>query len=161
VESELNKGTTFRVVLPVAVSVDAPPAGHPEHAGKVAQRVTRARILVIDDEVAIGRVVVSALSGEHDVVVVNRAADALARFQAGERFDLVLCDVLMPVISGPEVYATIEQRWPDILPHLVFMTGGAFTPATAEFIGKALTPILPKPFLLSDLAKLIEDKVKH
>ncbi|MEP6651770.1 MAG: response regulator [Myxococcales bacterium] len=158
VESDLNKGTTFRVVLPVAVNATAP-VTDPEQYGKVARPVKRARVLVIDDEVAIGRVVVSALSAEHDVVVLNRATDAFVRFQAGERFDLVLCDVLMPVVSGPEVYATIKERWPDILPNLVFMTGGAFTPATAEFIGKAMTPILPKPFQLSELAKLIEERV--
>ncbi|MEO8212640.1 MAG: response regulator [Myxococcales bacterium] len=158
VDSDVDKGTTFRVVLPVAVTGPAH-VTDPEPFGRVARRVKRARVLVIDDEVAIGRVVVSALSAEHNVVVVNRATDAFLRFQAGERFDLVLCDVLMPVVSGPEVYATIKERWPDILPNLVFMTGGAFTPATAEFIGKAMTPLLPKPFRISDLAKLIEERV--
>ena len=81
------------------------------------------------------------------------------RCWVGGGFGLVLCDVLRPVVSGPEVDATINERWPDILPNLVFMTGGAFTPATAEFIGKAMTPLLPKPFQISDLAKLIEERV--
>jgi signal transduction histidine kinase len=158
VDSELDRGTVFRVFLPSGrISASTLPATKPP--AEVPRPVARGRVLVIDDEVAIGRGVRAALAGDHDVVVVHRAADAFARFAEGERFDVVFCDVVMPVISGPEVYATIRERWPDILPHLVFMTGGAFTPATADFIGQGLTPMLPKPFRLDDLNKLIRERV--
>jgi CheY-like chemotaxis protein len=145
--------------LPCGGSSPLPPASGAGEPVDLAASPARGRVLVIDDEEAIGRVVSSALSLEHDVTMVQRASDAFVRFVTGERFDLVLCDVLMPVVSGPEVYATIAERWPDVLPSLVFMTGGAFTPSTSEFIARSLTPVLPKPFHLSELMALIQARV--
>jgi CheY-like chemotaxis protein len=118
------------------------------------------RLLVIDDEEPIGRVVGRAFADRHEVTVVQHARDAFARFEAGERFDLVLCDLLMPSVSGPDVYAMVVEKWPDILPSLVFMTGGAFTPSTAEFAAKGLTPLLQKPFRIADVQALLEARLR-
>jgi signal transduction histidine kinase len=151
-------GTSCRIVLPLAAPVIRP---SPVEPAVRAPSVKRAgRLLVIDDEESIGRVVGRAFADRHDVTVVQRARDAFARFEAGERFDLVLCDLLMPSVSGPEVYAMVVERWPDILPSLVFMTGGAFTPSTAEFAAKGLTPLLQKPFRIADVQALLDARLR-
>jgi signal transduction histidine kinase len=168
--SEPGRGTVCRIILPCAGSAVARPrtrvaaravAAEPTIAGEPATPVAPAggRVMVIDDEEAIGRVVARAFSKRHQVTVVQRAVDAFARFAAGDRYDLVLCDLLMPSVSGPEVHATIAARWPELLPSLVFMTGGAFTPATAEFVGRALTPLLHKPFRAADVAALLDQRL--
>lgn len=93
----------------------------------------RARILVIDDEEMIVRIVARAL-GRHEVVCETNPRAALARIAAGEQFDLVLCDMKMPGLSGMDVHAEIAATMPSLLGRLVFLTGGAFTPAAATFL---------------------------
>jgi len=78
-----------------------------------------ARILVIDDDEIIGRVIARAL-GRHDVVCETDPRTALARIASGEWFDLVLCDMRMPGLSGMQVHAEIAATMPSVLDRLVF-----------------------------------------
>jgi len=157
IESEVGKGTAFRVFLPaIAPAADAVappmPSGH-------ASPAVRGRVLVIDDEPAIGAAIRAALREEHEVVVAHRAIDALGRLREGETFDLVLCDLVMPEIGGPEVYATIAERWPKLTARMVFMTGGAFTAATGDFIERVRPHVFPKPFRLDELRALVRRRL--
>ena len=157
IESQPGQGTVFRVFLPVGPpAVDAAPSGR---APAPAPSTPGGRVLVIDDEPAIGGAIRAALRAEHEVVVVQSANDAFARLADGDHFDLVLCDLMMPDIGGPEVYATIAARWPDLLGRMIFMTGGAFTAATGDFIERAVVPIIPKPFRLDELRKLVRERI--
>jgi signal transduction histidine kinase len=158
VESELGAGTVFRVFLPVEGST-APRRSTALPVSAAPSR--RGQVLVIDDEPFIGRVIRGALKSEHDVVTVQRASEALERLEQGETFDLVLCDVVMPDLSGPEFYAKIAARWPQLAARLVFMTGGAFTPMTVEFMKNVPTAVLSKPFALDDLRRLVREAVRE
>ena len=147
-------GTSCRIVLPLAAPVIGPSPVEPAARGPSMKRA--GRLLVIDDEESIGRVIGRAFADRHEVTVVQRARDAFARFEAGERFDLVLCDLLMPYVSGPDVYATVVERWPDIVPTLVFMTGGAFTATAADFLSLVRVPCIDKPFDVATLRAAVE-----
>ena len=163
IESDVGRGTLFRVFLPLAPADEllsdgesqATPAPEPKAAPE------QARILVIDDEPLMGRVIRAALAGTYDVVVVSRATEAFERLAADPSFDLILCDVVMPDVGGPEVYATVCERWPRLAKRLVFMTGGAFTPATKEFVARRQTPLLAKPFHVDELTSLVRDCLKR
>jgi signal transduction histidine kinase len=152
VESEVGRGSVFRVALPIARATmpETLPAGglQPERA------LARARILVIDDFPAFGRTISRALS-EHDVRVVGRAEDAFALLAADERFDVVLCDLLMPETGGPAVFERMKAEWPQLAPNLIFMTGGAFTPESRAFLEQSPQPILTKPFSPDELRAAI------
>jgi two-component system, NtrC family, sensor kinase len=161
--SEQSKGTIFRVHLPVgavggrtadaADGTDSP--GHSvANAGE-----SRGRVLVIDDELLIGRAIQNAVKDQHDVVVVDRASEAISRMERGELFDVILCDVVMPDLSGPEFYATLEARWPELIPRLVFMTGGAFTPETSSFLEHLESRVLSKPFKIESLKRLVRERM--
>jgi CheY-like chemotaxis protein len=156
VESVIGRGTVFRVFLPAC---GAPTPLHAPVALPSQTASRRQRILVIDDEPLIGRVIRTALSGEHEVSVVQRAADALDLLELDQTFDLVLCDVVMPDLSGPEFYATMVKRWPHLTSRVVFMTGGAFTPGTLDFMARVPTRILSKPFTVDRLRGLVRDFV--
>ena len=162
VESALDKGTVFRVFLPVGAAVEVLP-----HSGIVGTNpAARGRVLVIDDEPAIGTIIERALKKDHDVLVFQRASEAVKRLERGETFDLVLCDVVMPDMNGSEFYTTLAQRWPQLLPRTVFMTGGAFTPATVEFVDRVSPSVLSKPFSIETLRELVwqhlrRDAVQH
>ena len=65
----------------------------------------RGRILVVDDDVKLGSAMRRALIQEHDVLTETNAAEALKRLVGGEQFDLVMCDLMMPHMSGMDFYA--------------------------------------------------------
>jgi CheY-like chemotaxis protein len=142
------------VVLPASPDVGSVPgATAPPPAAR-----ERARILVVDDEPLVGRAVSSALSAGHDVAVTTSAVEALGRLEAGERFDLVLCDLMMPGMTGMELEARIARGAPDMVDRLVFMTGGAYTSAAQAFLD-AGRPYLDKPVDPAALRALVGDRL--
>ena len=91
-----------------------------------------ARILVIDDEPVMQRLVARALP-EDDVVVRGDARDALAMLVRGEKFDLILTDLNMPGMGGREFHQAVAVMQPATAALIVFMTGGAVAESDEEF----------------------------
>jgi signal transduction histidine kinase len=149
VDTEVGRGSVFRVVLPVAAQL---PDGHSDAMAAQAATATppRGRILVIDDVAAIGQTIARALPG-HDVTVVSHASDAFARLAANETFDVIMCDLLMPELGGRDVLERLQADWPHLAASVVFMTGGAFTPESREFLRRLPHRVLMKPFSLDEL----------
>ncbi len=158
VESDVDRGSVFRVELPVAppTTREAVREQHPQAEPKIA----RARILVIDDMPALGRSLARLLK-EHEVTVVERAKDAFARLAANETFDVVLCDLMMPESSGREVFERLRAEWPALASRVIFMTGGAFTPESREFLAQSPQPTLTKPFSLDELRAVLGELMKE
>jgi PAS domain S-box-containing protein len=148
VERGTTRGTTFRVDLAACAPAAAPPCA-------VAPAVVRrAKLAVIDDEPMIGRALQRVLSEEHDVVVFERARDAIGWFERDEPCDVVICDLMMPEVTGMEVDAWLRTHRPALAARIIFMTGGAFTPATIEFLHQPGRRCLEKPI---DLARLEQE----
>ena len=143
VETELGKGTTFRVTLPLATPNGAPRAAPAAPASELDRR---ARILVVDDDAIVGNAISRALGTSHDVVVENRARKALDRITGGAAFDLIICDLMMPEMTGMEFHAALLAAAPALADRVVFMTGGAFTPSARRFLEEIANPRLEKPF---------------
>jgi signal transduction histidine kinase len=151
VESEVGKGTTFRTVLPVATSdvVDVP-------SGPTVLAVgPRGRILVVDDEPMLGTAVRRMLGAEHEVTVLPEAREALRRISGGDRFDVILCDLMMPQMTGMDLHGHIFQVAPQQAARMVFMTGGPFTSRAREFLDQVRNPRIEKPFDVSGLRALV------
>jgi len=151
VESELGKGSTFRVILPPSpqsVAEPEPPARPPED-------VPRGRILVVDDEPLVGSAVQRLLASRHEVVIETAARQALGRLERGERFDMVFCDLMMPEMSGMDLYEAMERVDPELARRTVFITGGAFTARAREFLERTASPHLDKPFDNQTLLDLV------
>jgi nitrogen-specific signal transduction histidine kinase/CheY-like chemotaxis protein len=150
VESTVGAGSVFRISLPPAAGETARVAAEPE-----APRPTfRGRVLVVDDEALVGRAVRRALA-EHDVVVETCARRALARLASDEPFGVILCDMMMPGMTGMELYAELAARRPRDAERVVFFTGGAFTPAARHFLDAVSNPRLEKPFDTNALRALV------
>ena len=127
-----------------------------KHSGD-GERAPGGRILVVDDEPLVGRLVERALSRQHQVTVLTSARDALERIVAGERFDLVLCDLMMPGMTGMDLYDRVEQLSADQAGRMVFLTGGAFTGRAQAFLSQR--PFLEKPFDLRALEALVKERI--
>lgn len=151
-ESEVGRGTTFRVYLPATErAVSSVP---PKLSGEVAP-ARSARILLIDDDEMVAHVVRRALVPEHSVLIVNSAEAALKLFRRGDRFDVVLCDLMMPQVTGMELFQNLQALDPHQAARVVFMSGGAFTPSARAFLDRVPNGRLEKPFDIAVLRQLV------
>ena len=119
-----------------------------------------ARILVIDDEEAILASLKLALR-RYDVQAESDPKAALARLESGERFDLVLCDLVMPGMSGMDMYKALQRNRRELLPRVIFMTGGAFTADLRSFLGSIRNTVLHKPFDTKTLRWLVAQQLNR
>ena len=88
----------------------------------------RLRVLIIDDEELLMRSFARILARDHDITALCSAADALQRIAMGESWDVILCDLQMPVVDGVEFFERLHRTRPELVARLAFVTGGAFTP---------------------------------
>jgi len=147
--SELGRGTTARVLLPVFVGRDCSARSEGPRAPS-APPAQRSRVLVVDDEPLVASLLERMLAPVHDVSIATNGKDALEAIFASP-FDAIVCDVMMPGMTGMDVYTTLLARDPRLAERVVFMTGGAFVPRVAEFLASIENPTLEKPFQLSAL----------
>jgi len=158
VESQLGKGTRVRVVLPAeAQQGEVLPA---RAVKPVASPSRRARLLVVDDEPLVARGMTRLLEGECSAESTSSAREALERLSKGERFDLLLCDVMMPEMSGEAFFHQLAQVAPDQRERVVFITGGAFTTEARAFL-ESLPPgrCLFKPLDAEGLRALVREQL--
>jgi PAS domain S-box-containing protein len=140
VETEVGRGSTFKISLPVGQAVS-----RPEPAVPAMDPAARWSILVVDDEPMFGVALRRLLSGKHDVRVAGSGREALVHLESGQRFDAILSDVHMPEMTGIELYETIGERWPELLPRMGFVTGGAISDAARVFLDARRDRIFEKP----------------
>jgi PAS domain S-box-containing protein len=153
VDSTPGQGSTFSVLLPAAPSLRPSPPVEP--AARLRQG-RRGRVLVIDDEALIALAIRRMLSDDHDVQTVGRAEDALAKLRAGEQYDVILCDLMMPQVTGMDLHATLSRERPDLVGRMIFMTGGAFTLRARQFLDGVPNPRIEKPFDAQLLRALVD-----
>jgi PAS domain S-box-containing protein len=156
VKSAPGRGSRFEVRLPAPeAAVERQEAAEPPVA-PVLGTGQRARILVIDDDVAVLRAYRRMLSTRHDVVLASGGTEGLDILEKDNEFDIVLCDVMMPQVDGPMVYEALRLRAPALLGRLVFCSGGAFTPRAKEFLASVQNAFLAKPIDTDALESAIE-----
>lgn len=156
VETELGKGSTFRVTLKRATP-DATPAAEPSAPSPVSRR---GRVLAIDDEVTMVNLIRRVLGAAHEVVTETRATAALDRIVSGERFDVILCDMMMPQMTGMEFYEELKRVAPDAVESVVFLTGGAFTASAISFLEQVPNQKMEKPLDAIGLRGVVARRIR-
>jgi PAS domain S-box-containing protein len=154
VDSHPGQGSVFRLTLPASPTARAgsdPPLPPPP-----ARPSRRPRLLVLDDEQKMVAGLRRMLGSDNDVLALTDAREALARITAGERFDAVLCDLMMPGMSGMEFFAELEKVAPGIAARTGFVTGGAVNERAREFLNaQRRTRTLFKPFEIEALRTFV------
>ena len=151
VRSTVGRGTTFSIYLPVAST------GSVQQSQQEAVFVVSGRgsILLVDDEPGVRRCTAEALrSYGYRVLEAEDASKALSICaQEAEQIDLLLADVVMPGMSGPELASRLLQDRPQL--KVLFMSG--YTDTAEAFPGELRdVEFIPKPFNLRELAARIQ-----
>ena len=94
------------------------------------------------------------------MLVVDTARLALDSLRRGERFDVILCDLMMPQTTGMEIYAEITHIDPAQAARLIFITGGAFTARARKFLDSVPNKCLEKPLNEQTLRAAVNDLVQ-
>lgn len=187
VTSELGRGSQFHVELPVlhegpadvtpidarrvvptsgqsSLEFDARPAATRRppklrSVDAVAPSAARRRVLVVDDEELIRGVLGAVLQERYEVETAYSGDDALAKIRANQHYDLVLCDLMMAEGSGMDVYASLANDDPDMCERIVFLTGGAHTEESSEFLEDVDPPVAFKPLAREEVLSIVEDAI--
>ncbi|MBU8896686.1 response regulator [Corallococcus sp. M34] len=163
VESELGKGSVFRVTLRAARAPgEGPVAAREDAASRVAEVAApvRGKVLVVDDEPMVSGAIRRTLAREHDVEVMVSSRQALERLRAPDAsFDVILCDLMMPELTGMELHDALEESTPQLAARMVFITGGAFTSAARTFLERVRNPRVEKPFEPEELREVVRSGV--
>jgi PAS domain S-box-containing protein len=146
-----GRGTVMEVTLPRAPH-DAARA-NPAPIPSPRPNTERLRILVVDDEPLLVNTLAKMLAPHATVVPETVPERALELALGAQEFDVVVCDVMMPGLTGIDLHERLLRDKPDLAARFVFITGGAYTPRTRDYLERAHNPRLFKPF---DVAELLD-----
>ena len=158
VESSPGRGATFRVCLPIAAESEVDLDVEDEPTEETLHPL-RPRVLVVDDEPMLLRALERRLGRECEVTCAVTGAQALDRLSEGKKWDMVLCDMVMPGMDGVAVYRWIQTHQPQLLERTVLMTGGAVTREARRFLEETQNRVLPKPLQVPELLEVLRTLV--
>lgn len=118
------------------------------------------RVLVVDDEPSLCRLLVRCLRSRYDVRAVEDGAEAIRVLCADPGYDLILCDVMMPV-GADIVFERVTSVHPDLAGRFVFLSGATFAPEARTFLDALPNLRLDKPFDINELLSLVEQLVSE
>ncbi|MEM9460759.1 MAG: response regulator [Myxococcota bacterium] len=159
-ESQPNKGTCFFVRLPIAeaISSDESQLARPSPP---LTALARRRILLVDDEPKVLEALGRCLAHHHEITLASSGHEALAVLHDNDRFDVVVCDLVMPGLDGVALIERIRAQYPTLTHRIIVLSGGAATPRTAAFVDHTDLPILNKPISADMILGAIEDTARR
>jgi two-component system NtrC family sensor kinase len=155
-------GAAFELALPVALNLqDGADNGSDSGAPGAARAASLSlrRAIVIDDETEIAVLLGEILRNagfQCEVATSGREGQAMISSRAGG-YDAVVCDLRMPDIDGPQLFAWIEANHPALAERTLFVTGDTLGPTAAKFLARCNRPVLEKPFSPADVVRLVRE----
>ena len=140
-------GTIAKVTLPT-LEADLGEEVKPE---SLSQR----RVLVVDDDPLVLRSLTRILARDFEVAAARNGREALDLVRAGGTYDAMLCDLVMPELSGIELHEVLTHDDPELAKRTVFLTGGAFTGRAQTFLESVGQPHLEKPVDLKAVREVL------
>ncbi len=154
-DSYPGRGTTFTIELPLVEAHAVAPIPDGLRAEPVAAPVERRRILVVDDEDSIQKLLTGVLEMDgHEVHLASNGREALDRLRAS-KFDLIISDIKMPVMSGRDMYLRLRDAGDPLARRVVFITGDTVSPDTRTFLQSVDNDVLAKPFRLREVRETV------
>ncbi len=161
-ESEVDKGTTFRLYLPVHVATEEEQAeaDKPKTTAPVKDLTGKARVLLVEDEDAVRMFASRALKSKgYTVFEAESGVKALEMLdEEGIDVDLIVSDVVMPQMDGPTLIKRLRETRKDL--KIIFISGYAEDAFRKNLDAKNVN-FLPKPFSLKQLAEKVKDVLEE
>jgi PAS domain S-box-containing protein len=156
--STVGQGTTMTVTLLRAIGdrAEVRPSTPPSVPPAAALAVGPKRVLIVDDETAIVRLLSESLQAMATVVGETVPGRALALILGEPAFDAIVCDVMMPGMTGIDLHERVARDRPDLAARFVFMCGGTYTARARDHLERVPNPRLNKPFRMAQLIDAIE-----
>jgi len=126
--------------------------------------VRRPRLFVVDDEPSIRAAIKRFLTRrqwEVEEAEDGRVALEILLHSEPNRYDVVMCDLRMPHVSGVELYRTLLASRPDLVRRLLFSTGDVVSSDAADFLEESGRPVIEKPFELARLEELLQEILRE
>jgi len=119
------------------------------------------QIWILDDDAILVEVLQDMLNDSYDIRALTDSEKVIPLLEQGLRFDALLCDLMMPKMSGIEIYQRIQALYPGLERRIVFATGGLVTQHQRDFFASIANPKLEKPYHLSALNSALESVLEH
>ena len=154
-DSEVGKGTSFVIYLPVHHAAEEPEPAVPVRVEPAGETWGTGTILLVEDEAMVRAVAERALTRQgYQVLTANNGEEALELLEEGVEIDLLISDVVMPQMDGPTLVRAAREKYPDL--KILFMSGYA-----EEQLRKSIdidrVSFLPKPFSVQQLGQAARD----
>jgi CheY-like chemotaxis protein len=113
-------------------------------------------ILVVEDESNLRELIAHILLlDDHEVDTARDGVEALYRIEQ-RLYDLIISDLQMPNLDGPGLHDAMRERYGQVLPRVIFVTGHAEAEDYMPFLARTGDPVLTKPFSVEDLRTLVQ-----
>jgi PAS domain S-box-containing protein len=162
VDSKPGAGAVFTLTFPASKLSPIMPRKSDRAPQDGADTRERGRVLVVDDESVVAHTLKVLLQGEHDLVVAQSGAEALELLQqegATASYDVILCDLMMPGMTGMELFEVLRREYPALAKRVVFMTGGVSMLRVSEFLESVPNAKFEKPFDIAELRRTLHGLV--
>ncbi len=157
--SQVGKGSTFVVSLPIESTELPEPLTTATQVSPLDSNTPRGRILVVDDEADL-RKLMGRLLRDHELVHATSGEQAQVILGEDQAFDVIISDLMMPGISGMALHAWLAARHPWLAGQVIFVTGGAFTPQASEYLSSVGNATFEKPFVANELSQRVTNMVR-
>jgi PAS domain S-box-containing protein len=165
VDSKPGAGAMFTLSFPASKLSPIMPRKSDRTSQESSNARERGRVLVVDDESVVAHTLKVLLQGEHDLVVAQSGAEALELLQqeqasaAAPVYDAILCDLMMPGMTGMELFEVLRREYPALAPRVIFMTGGVSMLRVSEFLESVPNAKFEKPFDIAELRRTLHGLV--
>jgi CheY-like chemotaxis protein len=143
-----------RAKVRVTLAPAQAPGASGEVPGAIASNTSRPRVLIVDDDRTACSAMTRVLSDEYDVESATSARRGLSLLEQ-RRFDVILCDLIMPEMRGVDFYEALGKIDPGLRSRVVFMSGGAFSKADRLLLERAGNHCIDKPFDIAELQSVL------
>lgn len=142
-------------------TVRPPPAPLADRAEEEPDSTTQVdagprRVLLVDDDPAVLRAFRRVLSATHEVMTARDGSEALRVVLGDAPLHAIICDISMPKLDGPTFFGELFELRPQLMPKVVFCTGGAPGEKVTRFLGRIRARLLHKPVSANALLRAVE-----
>ncbi len=162
VDSKPGQGATFTLSFPASKLSPIVPRKSDRALPEPSGGRERGRVLIVDDESVVAHTLKVLLQGEHDLVVAQSGAEALEVLRKDADptgYDAILCDLMMPGMTGIELFEVLRREYPALAPRVVFMTGGVSMLRVSAFLESVPNAKFEKPFDVAELRRTLQSLV--